>query len=91
MGDSAPWLTALDIINLLTDLLLKVHNKLILLLVPKKPPSILVQDEPIQQDQDNVSMGPFFIEAMLTADKTTCDFYGNETLDYLLDTANLVI
>lgn len=58
--------------------------------VPKKPPSILVQDEPIQQDQDNVSMGPFFIEAMLTADKTTCDFYGNETLDYLLDTANLV-
>ncbi|XP_068726247.1 A disintegrin and metalloproteinase with thrombospondin motifs 16-like [Montipora capricornis] len=60
------------------------------LTVPKKPLSILVQDETIQQDQDNVSVGPFFIEAMLTADKTTCDFYGNETLDYLLDTANLV-
>ena len=40
---------------------------------------------------DAVYQGQIYIEAMLTADKTTCDFYGNRTLDYLLNTANLVI
>lgn len=40
---------------------------------------------------DAVYQGKIYIETMLTADKTTCDFYGNGTLDYLLNTANLVI
>ena len=38
-----------------------------------------------------VYQGKIYIEVMLVADKTTCDFYGNGTLDYLLNTANLVI
>lgn len=57
---------------------------------------IPVKDEQIQQDantakQDSNHSGPVYIEAMLTADQTTCSYYGNETLDYLLDIANLVI
>lgn len=59
------------------------------------------EQEEIQVDQtetpksrtkrDNIYNGNIYIEAMLTADKTTCDFYGNGTLDYLLNIANLVI
>ena len=53
------------------------------------------QDKRKQDDSvinhDSVYTGPVFIEAMLTADKTTCDYYGNGTLDYLLNAANLVI
>ena len=41
--------------------------------------------------RDAIYRGNIYIEAMLTADKTTCDYYGNGTLDYLLNTANLVI
>lgn len=40
--------------------------------------------------QDSVYNGTVYIEAMLTADITTCHYYGNGTLDYLLNTANLV-
>lgn len=40
--------------------------------------------------QDSVYNGTVYIEAMVTADITTCNYYGNGTLDYLLNTANLV-
>ena len=61
-----------------------------------------VADDKLSEDQseaDNIAgerdevvyQGKIYIEAMLTADKTTCDFYGNGTLNYLLNTANLVI
>ena len=40
--------------------------------------------------RSEVYQGKIYIEAMLTADKTTCDFYGNGTRDYLLNSANLV-
>ena len=53
------------------------------------------EDQRKQEDtvasHDSVYRGPVFIEAMLTADVTTCDYYGNGTLDYLLNAANLVI
>lgn len=57
---------------------------------------IPVKDEQIQQDaktakRDSNNSGPVYIEAMLTADQTTCQYYDDETLDYLLDIANLVI
>ena len=41
--------------------------------------------------RDSNNSGPVYIEAMLTADQTTCHYYDDETLDYLLDIANLVI
>lgn len=50
------------------------------------------QNEPndIERKRDVIYQGKIYIEAMLAADKTTCDYYGNGTLDYLLNTANLV-
>ncbi|PFX32203.1 A disintegrin and metalloproteinase with thrombospondin motifs 8 [Stylophora pistillata] len=48
------------------------------------------ETEKTRMKRDDVYKGNIYIEAMLTADKTTCDFYGNETLDYLLNIANLV-
>ena len=49
------------------------------------------ETEKTRMKRDDVYKGNIYIEAMLTADKTTCDFYGNETLDYLLNIANLVM
>lgn len=50
------------------------------------------QNEPndIERKRDVIYQGKIYIEAMLAADKTTCDYYGKGTLDYLLNTANLV-
>lgn len=48
-------------------------------------------DDTSSRRVDAVYQGKIYIEVMLAADKTTCDFYGNGTLDYLLNTANLVI
>jgi len=48
------------------------------------------QDDSVPKQDGVFSSGPVFIEAMLTADKTTCDYYGNDTLDYLLNAANLI-
>lgn len=48
------------------------------------------QDNAKSKRDDLIYQGDIYIEAMLAADKTTCDYYGNGTLDYLLNTANLV-
>lgn len=48
-------------------------------------------DNTASKRDDVIYQGKIYIEAMLAADKTTCDYYGNGTLDYLLNTANLVI
>lgn len=48
-------------------------------------------DDTSSRRVDAVYQGKIYIEVMLAADKTTCDFYGHGTLDYLLNTANLVI
>ncbi|KAK2556766.1 A disintegrin and metalloproteinase with thrombospondin motifs 6 [Acropora cervicornis] len=63
--------------------------------VKSKTSPILVKDEQIQLDaktakRDSNNSGLVYIEAMLTADQTTCHYYDDETLDYLLDIANLV-
>lgn len=47
-------------------------------------------DNATSKRDDVVYKGKIYIEAMLVADKTTCDFYGSGTLDYLLNTANLI-
>jgi len=47
-------------------------------------------DDTSSRRVDAVYQGKIYIEVMLAADKTTCDFYGNGTLDYLLNTANLI-
>ncbi|XP_078352920.1 A disintegrin and metalloproteinase with thrombospondin motifs 1-like isoform X2 [Oculina patagonica] len=47
-------------------------------------------DDTESKRDDVIYQGKIYIEAMLAADKTTCDYYGNGTLDYLLNTANLI-
>ena len=48
-------------------------------------------DDTARKRDDAMYQGKIYIEVMLAADKTTCDFYGHGTLDYLLNTANLVL
>lgn len=68
----------------------------------KLVPEIKELHDKVKEDQNNpddteskrddvIYQGKIYIEAMLAADKTTCDYYGNGTLDYVLNTANLVI
>ena len=72
-----------------------IHNALVFCLAPGLKQVHKRSKDQREQDagvinQDGVYSGTVYIEAMLTADKTTCDYYGNGTLDYLLSAANLV-